>query len=473
MTKKNLIYTGCFFNETYVQMLDLFFESIIKYGKINFKKTRILVMTDNALISEVKKLYEKFKLRGDILIFKKITNVFEVRCARLHIFKYPELYKYKKILWLDCDILVTNNLSNILKYEPHEKLYVASEGNTFHQFWGRWLYDYNKTYNPEITGFTNAVILFNNCEKMKTFFNTINKNISELRNSNKWNHAQFPLTKAYCDKPFIVYHAIENNMYDQKLQEIIVDNPTTYEGFTVAHFTGDEERLSWLGKKLPKHKRMKEYMKICNSTFTPNIVPSIQKVDIYANNIDDIIIDTNSKTYLELSSKIKTIKKRGLPLLIKVNSHPCSGKSTFIKSCDGYYNGCKMYDFDSFPEEKNKTSDMLLDQDCNSILFGCSGGGLDKQTFERDYDIHENVIYIFVFPKLKKLYKHIVRRQFGWRARNNSHKWTHPKRIFNYRNNMYKLIIRNQQQIRPLFYSFNEGINYCIQEYNKLPNCNI
>ena len=45
--------------------------------------------------------------------------------------------------------------------------------------------------------------------------------------------------------------------------------------------------------------------------------------------------------------------------------------------------------------------------------------------------------------------------------------------LFNYRNNMYKLIIRNQQQIRPLFYSFNEGINYCIQEYNKLPNCNI
>ena len=52
MTKKNLIYTGCFFNEKYVHMLDLLFESIIKYGKINFKKTRILVMTDNALISE-------------------------------------------------------------------------------------------------------------------------------------------------------------------------------------------------------------------------------------------------------------------------------------------------------------------------------------------------------------------------------------------------------------------------------------
>ena len=125
-------------------MLDLLFESIIKYGQIDFKKTRILVMTDNTLESKVKKLYEKYKLRGDILILKNITNVFESCCARLQIFKYHVLHKYKKIIWLDCDILITNNLSNILKYEPHEKLYVASEGNTFHQYWGRWLYDYIK-----------------------------------------------------------------------------------------------------------------------------------------------------------------------------------------------------------------------------------------------------------------------------------------------------------------------------------------
>ena len=275
MKKKNLIYTGCFFNETYVRMLDLLFESIIKYGKINFKKTRILVMTDNTLESKVKKLYEKYKLRGDILILKNITNVFESCCARLHIFKYPVLHKYKKIIWLDCDILITNNLSNILKYEPQEKLYVASEGNTFHQYWGRWLYDYNKEYNPEKTGFTTAVLLFNNCEKMKTFFHTINKSINELSNSDKWNHARFPLSTACWDQPFIVYHAIKNNMYEQKLQEIIINNPTTYEGFTVAHFAA--MKGLWLEKKLPKHKRMKEYMKICNSTFTPNIVPSTQE----------------------------------------------------------------------------------------------------------------------------------------------------------------------------------------------------
>ncbi len=275
MTKKNLIYTGCFFNEKYVHMLDLLFESIIKYGQIDFKKTRILVMTDDTLKPKVKKLYEKYKLRGDILILKNITNVFESCCARLQIFKYPVLHKYKKIIWLDCDILITNNLSNILKYEPHEKLYVAREGNTFHQYWGRWLYEFNKEYNPENDGFTTAVLLFNNCDKMKKLFDNINLSIDILVNSKSWEHEHFSLSNACWDQPFIVYNAIKANLHELKLQEIIINNPTTYEGFTVAHFAA--MKGLWLEKKLPKCKRMKEYMKICNSTFTPNIVPPTQE----------------------------------------------------------------------------------------------------------------------------------------------------------------------------------------------------
>ena len=81
MTKKNLIYTGCFFNETYVQMLDLLFESIIKYGQIDFKKTRILVMTDDTLKPKVKKLYDLtiplvaiFKLFS-LLFFDQIDSI--------------------------------------------------------------------------------------------------------------------------------------------------------------------------------------------------------------------------------------------------------------------------------------------------------------------------------------------------------------------------------------------------------------
>ena len=108
-------------------------------------------------------------------------------------------------------------------------------------------------------------------------------------------------------------------------------------------------------------------------------------------NIEDIIIDTNDKIYIELAVKIKKIKEKGLPLLIKINSHPCAGKSTFIKKYNGCYKDCKLYDFDSFPEGDGKTSNMLLKKNVNSILLGCSGGGLKRPyNREKDYDIHDN-----------------------------------------------------------------------------------
>ena len=183
-------------------------------------------------------------------------------------------------------------------------------------------------------------------------------------------------------------------------------------------------------------------------------------------NIKDIIIDTNNEIYIELAVKIKKIKKKGLPLLIKINSHPCAGKSTFIKKHNGCYKDCKLYDFDKIPEGEGKTSNMLLKKKCNSILLGCSGGGLKRPyNREKDYDIHDNIVYLFIFPKLiHLLYKYIAHRQL---KQGKMIGWSDPKRILNYRNNMYKLIIKNQQQIRPLFYLFEEGIDYCIQKYKE------
>jgi hypothetical protein len=184
--------------------------------------------------------------------------------------------------------------------------------------------------------------------------------------------------------------------------------------------------------------------------------------------IEDINLDMSSKVYLELIEKIKLLKEKGKPLLIKINSHPCAGKSTFIKCYNEFRLSinpfdCKLYDFDSFPEGEGKTSSMLLEKTCNSVLLGCSGGGI-KRPFGReiDYDIHENIIYIFIFPKLINLYKNIAHRQL---IRGHGKGWCAPSEILKYRNNMYSQIIKDKVQVRPLFYSFEEGLKYCIKVY--------
>jgi hypothetical protein len=54
---------------------------------------------------------------------------------------------------------------------------------------------------------------------------------------------------------------------------------------------------------------------------------TLVKKNIY----DDIKINFNDKPYIDLKENILKIKKEGKPLLIKINSHPCCGKSYFVK----------------------------------------------------------------------------------------------------------------------------------------------
>ena len=48
-------------------------------------------------------------------------------------------------------------------------------------------------------------------------------------------------------------------------------------------------------------------------------------------------------------------------------------------------------------------------------------------------------------------------------------KHNYVQNILSYRNSMWDVYLNNKkkQQIRPLFYSFEEGVNYCLNEYNK------
>ena len=178
------------------------------------------------------------------------------------------------------------------------------------------------------------------------------------------------------------------------------------------------------------------------------------------NDEDYIKINMNDVVYKKLSEKIRNIKKKGLPLLLKINSHPCAGKTTFVNRHKGFYKGCKIYDFDKLPKNI-KSSTILVNKKCNSIILGGYTGG-DEKTRELDYNIYENVIYIYTFPKLSQLYENINKRQKRRRD-----PWSKTDNILKCRNNMYKYIINGQKLISPFFYSFNEGIDYCVQEYNK------
>ena len=75
-------------------------------------------------------------------------------------------------------------------------------------------------------------MLFNNNIIIKDLFSQILLHIH--------NHITSDLPIPIClDQPFIVYHAVKNNLYNnQKLINIVVNNPNNFNKETISHFPG-------------------------------------------------------------------------------------------------------------------------------------------------------------------------------------------------------------------------------------------
>jgi len=170
---------------------------------------------------------------------------------------------------------------------------------------------------------------------------------------------------------------------------------------------------------------------------------------------DDFPINLNLPIYEKLINQIKELKKNSKPLRIKINSHPGGGKSTFIQNNEHIYRNYKLIDFDIFVDgvfSHNATSESLLEFD-NAVLFGSQ----ENETHNND------IIYIYVIPPLTDLYRNIIHRQLTW---DNNIGWANAKLIMNYRQqNVYDFTIRNNTLIEPLFYSFSQALDFCIDTY--------
>lgn len=267
MNPTQLIYTGCFFKDRYLCLLKSLLETSIKFGKVDFNTTRFLVFTNQALKQKILDLYDELDIKGDIMILDKPIHTvinhsiderrrMEASASRLHIFDYPEIHKYKKILWLDCDILISNNLNNIFTIDPKNKLNVAWEGNTKAGYWGRWIWDYKGEKNPNTKSFNCGVLYFNNCKEIKNLF-------LEIVHFYSFDYFKNPagfVIPACLEQPFINYFAITKNMYNMNLNNIIVHHPKSYEGYTIAHFPG-----------LHSDKNLKKYLKIISKIDSENL----------------------------------------------------------------------------------------------------------------------------------------------------------------------------------------------------------
>ena len=207
----NLVYSCVFFNQNYINLLSLLLNSYYKFGNCN-DKCKYLVICNQNLKDKVELLFKKFKINGYVWCLN-LHTILDAACARLKIFDYPDISSYKNILYLDCDILIADDISNVWDINKEDKIYAIHENaerNSHFYFFNDDEYkniDKNKA-------FTSCILLFKNSVNIKNLFKIINRHIDTFVSKK--------IKAPYClDQPFIVYHAINNNLFNNvDLQKI-------------------------------------------------------------------------------------------------------------------------------------------------------------------------------------------------------------------------------------------------------------
>jgi lipopolysaccharide biosynthesis glycosyltransferase len=155
-------------------------------------------------------------------------NTIDKACkARLDLFNLSSIKNYNKILYLDTDILIKDDINKVFNVCEEDILYVLEEGyiNCANDSWGKSLFGNELNNYKDKTAFTSGIMLFNNCEKIKDLFNKINENI-----------IQSPYYFDCYDQPYIVYNAFKYNLYNNKiLKSLVVNNDNNIHSDKVIH----------------------------------------------------------------------------------------------------------------------------------------------------------------------------------------------------------------------------------------------
>ena len=226
----NCIFCCVFYQEKYVDMFLLLLESIFIYGDLDYN-TNILVYTSTTFMNKIKQshLFNNEKINFEIN--DTYDNIDKSCKSRLDLFNFHSITNYNKILYLDTDILVKDNINKVFNVCEEDILYVLEEGiiDPDIDYWGKTLFGNEINNYNDKSAFTSGILLFNNCEKINILFNKINEDIIKR-----------PYDFSFYDQPYIVYNAFKYNLYNNKiLKTLVVNNDDNiHSNKVIHHFPG-------------------------------------------------------------------------------------------------------------------------------------------------------------------------------------------------------------------------------------------
>ena len=234
-------------------------------------------------------------------------------------FNLDSVKNYNKILYLDTDILVKDDINKIFDVCKDDILYTMEEGAIDHvngNFWGKLLFGNEINNYDDKSAFSSGILLFNNCEKIKDLFNKINEDIIKRPDD-------------FHEQPHIVYNAFKYNLYNNKiLKNLVVNNDNNIHSDKVIHHFSEgsgeyEHKINIMTiflnsiKDFTIHNIINEAKNYININLLP-IINNCEELlegnifmlhntttytDIYLNkskNISNIVLNKNLKNVMEI-----------------------------------------------------------------------------------------------------------------------------------------------------------------------------
>lgn len=200
---RQLVYFCAFHNKGYIDLLTILLSCVKIFcttDTIDF-----LVFTSESFVPIIHDLSDKLNIPIQIQTFD-FTTQHEAGCARLYIFNYKNIDQYEKILYIDTDITIQNDLSRIFEYPIEDKVYAVQEYDINGEGHGAWFFDFS-TIDPLTPAINSGVLLFQNTRKIRMIFNDIIRHITDLKKTQS-------IIPNCMDQSFIVYHLFRNSAYN-------------------------------------------------------------------------------------------------------------------------------------------------------------------------------------------------------------------------------------------------------------------
>ena len=207
----NLVYCCVFHNPNYGELLRVLMLTVKLYSRTDGIDFLVLTTRDfEAAIQRISTILD-IPIRIQFCDDAITNNAEQATYFRYRIFDYENINQYKKILYLDTDIIVQNDLTPLFELDIEDRVHAMSEGTIEHSWHGGTFFDFT-TIDKDTKGMNSGILFFRNTDTVKQIFQDVRNHIQQLKDAGE--HIPGP-----GDQPVFNYNCIKRGAQDTVLMD--------------------------------------------------------------------------------------------------------------------------------------------------------------------------------------------------------------------------------------------------------------